>query len=153
MGTDPYGNYYYKLEVGTEGTEIQYAVEVSGLKTSAQVFEIEEGGLNGRVHKRIGQSKWENVVVRYATSGSKELVQWRNDFLSRVYGSTGDSGKPLKRPGSIIQYDNYGNPVRRYHFSNAWPVSWEGPSFNAGGSEVAMETLELAHDGIEVTEG
>ena len=40
--------------------------------------------------------------------------------------------------------------VRRYNFKAAWPVSWEGPSFNSQANELAIESIELAHDGIEV---
>jgi phage tail-like protein len=32
----------------------------------------------------------------------------------------------------------------------AWPVSWEGPSFNSQSNELAIEAIELAHNGIEV---
>ena len=41
--------------------------------------------------------------------------------------------------------------VRRYNFVEAWPVSWEGPSFAANGAEIAVESIEIAHNGIQVT--
>ena len=44
--------------------------------------------------------------------------------------------------------DNDFEVIRVYEFVNAWPVSWEGPSLNSNGSEIAIETLELAHDGL-----
>jgi phage tail-like protein len=45
--------------------------------------------------------------------------------------------------------DNQGNEVVRWNFFEAWPVKWDGPDFNAEGTDVAIETLELAHEGIE----
>ena len=47
--------------------------------------------------------------------------------------------------------NNAGSVVRRWHFKNAWPVSWEGPSLSASGSELSIETLEIAHDGLTVS--
>jgi phage tail-like protein len=55
--------------------------------------------------------------------------------------------------GSIALQNNKGEVVRRWSFKNAWPVSWEGPQLNSGSSELAIETLEIAHDGLTVANG
>jgi phage tail-like protein len=145
---DPYGNYYFALEIN--GVEVAHFTECSGLKTSTQIFEFEEGGLNGRTHKRVGQSKWENIVLRYATSASTFMLQWRDHFLQDKFvdGYKFHDGKPVS--GSITMKNNMGIVVRRFSFDHAWPVSWEGPSFNSGGSELAIETLEIAHNGLKI---
>ena len=140
---DPYGSHYFALELN--GQEIAHFLECSGLKTTATVFEIEEGGMYGMTHKRPGQSKWENIVLRYATNASQTLLEWRDQFLQDRF-----STRPTNS-GAIILYDNYGNEVRRYSFTNCWPVSWEGPQLNSGSSELAVETLEIAHEGLYVS--
>jgi len=140
---DPYGSHYFALEIN--GQEIAHFLECSGLKTTATVFEIEEGGMNGMTHKRPGQSKWDNIVLRYATNASQTLLEWRDQFLQDQFAS-----RPTNS-GAIILYDNYGNEIRRYSFTNCWPVSWEGPQLNAGSSELAVETLEIAHEGLYVS--
>ncbi len=140
---DAYGGFYFALEVN--GTEIAHFQECSGLKTSATVFEIEEGGLNGYTHKRPGQSKWENLVLRYATNASTELLAWRDEFVRDQFAS-----RPTNS-GAVIMKDNHGDEIRRFSFTNAWPVSWEGPTMNAGSSELAVETLEIAHEGLLVS--
>lgn len=137
---DPYGNYYFSLEI--DGTEVAHFMECSGLKSSSQVFEIEEGGLNSRTHKRPGQARWENIVLRYATSASTYLLSWRDSFLREQWSD--------RRSGTITLKDNAGEKIRSWSFSNAWPVSWEGPQLNSGQSELAVETLELAHEGLTV---
>lgn len=137
---NPYGNYYFVLEL--DNTEVGHFMECSGLKSAAQVFEIEEGGLNGRTHKRPGQSRWENVVLRYATNTSMRLLEWRDKFIQDQFSERLD--------GSITLMNNSGQPVRRWSFKNAWPVSWEGPTLKAGESELAIETLEIAHEGLAV---
>ena len=137
---DPYGNYFFVLEI--DNTEVAHFMECEGLKNSAQVFEIEEGGLNGRTYKRPGQSRWENIVLRYATNTSMRLLQWRDKFLQDQFGNRMD--------GSISLKNNAGDTIRQWHFKGAWPVSWEGPTLNSGQSELAIETIEIAHEGLTV---
>lgn len=146
VDVDPWGGYYFALKISVEGKlhEVAHFMELSGLKTTATVFEIEEGGVNNRSHKRAGQSRWENLSLRYATSASTFMLEWRDLFLQDQFG------KRTKYSGSIQLCRNDGEVLREYAFRNAWPVSWEGPSLNAGGSELAIETLELAHDGLDV---
>ena len=140
---NPYGNHFFALEVN--GTEVGHFVECSGLKSSTTIFEIEEGGNNAFTHKRAGQSKWENLVLRTATASSTFLLEWRDQILQDNFSVR------QSYHGSISLKDHDGRTVRRWAFKNAWPVSWEGPSLNAGGSELAIETLEIAHDGLTVS--
>ena len=146
---DPAGNYYFALSLKIDGAksavEVGHFMECGGLKSTSEVFEIEEGGLNGRSHKRVGRSTWDNITLRYATSASTFLLEWRDQYLQDKF-----SGRE-KTSGAITLYNNAGEVVRTYEFSHAWPVSWEGPSFNAGSSELAIESLEIAHEGIKIT--
>ena len=140
---DPEGNFVFALEV--DGVEIAHFTECSGLKTSTEVFEIQEGGMNDRVHKLPGQSKWENITLRYGVTNDTTLLGWRNEILQDSFQSSG------WRNGSIVIKNNQMQVVRRYNFKSAWPVAWEGPSLSASGSELAVEMLEIAHHGIEIT--
>lgn len=140
---DPAGNYYFALEVNN--IEVAHFLECSGLKSHCTVYEIFEGGYNGHVHKRPGQSKWDNIVLKFATSASTYLLEWRDAYL------TDNFDQRTAYSGSIAVMNNAGQVVRRYHFRNAWPVSWEGPKLAAGGSELAVETLEIAHDGLTIS--
>ena len=141
----PYGAYVFALEIietGGGATEIGHFMECSGLRTASEVFEIQEGGMNDRVHKYPGQGKWENITLRTATTVSNELFRWRDQFLHEKFELR------KKYSGKIKIMDNDFEVIRVYEFVNAWPVSWEGPSLNSNGSEIAIESLELAHDGL-----
>ena len=144
---DPYGNYYFALELGdTNGsTEVAHFLECSGLKSACSVFEIEEGGVNSKTHKRVERSKWENLVCRYATSTSTVMLEWRDLFLQDKFTESDNY-----KSGAITLKNNAGEIVRRYSFTKAWPVSWEGPSLSSDGSALSIETLELAHDGLTI---
>ena len=139
---DPEGNYIFALEI--DSVEIAHFLECSGMKSTTEVFEIQEGGVNDRVHKLPGQSKWENIQLRYGVTSDTSLLGWRNEILQ-------DQFHNKYRNGSIVVKNNKMETVRRYNFKSAWPVAWEGPSLSASGSELAVEMLEIAHHGIEIT--
>jgi phage tail-like protein len=151
---DPWGNYRFALYLNLKDQgliEVAHFMECSGLKNVAEVFEIREGGLNGRTHKRPGQGKWENIVLRYGASGSNALAAWRDRYILDGFTQK-ERTEAATSTGAIVLMDNSGKPLRRYEFKNAWPVSWEGPSLNSGGSDLAVETLEIAHEGLKVVE-
>ena len=54
--------------------------------------------------------------------------------------------------GAIVMLNNAGEAIRRFEFEGAWPVSWEGPSLSSGGSALALESLEIAHNGLSIKE-
>lgn len=140
---DPEGNYIFALEI--DGCEVAHFMECSGLKSTTEVYELQEGGMNHRVHKLPGQSRWDNIQLRFGVSNDITLMEWRSEILEDSF----DSG--CRRNGSIILKNNEMEVVRRYNFEAAWPVAWEGPAFAASGSEIAIEMLELAHHGIYVS--
>jgi phage tail-like protein len=54
-----------------------------------------------------------------------------------------------RRNGSIVLLDETGAEKLRWNFINAWPSKWTGPSFNSTSTAVAIETLELTHEGVQ----
>lgn len=140
---DPEGNYIFALEI--DGIEIAQFLECSGLKSTTDIFELQEGGMNGRVHKLPGQSRWDNLVLRYGVTNDVSLLKWRDEILQDEFG------RGSRRNGSIVIKNNQMEVVRRYNFVDAWPVSWEGPSLSSSSAELAIEMVELAHHGIYVS--
>ena len=57
-------------------------------------------------------------------------------------------GRPQGHSGAIIVIDEAREPVRRFKFRNGLPSKFEGPDFKAGSNDVAIETLEISHDGL-----
>ena len=136
----PYKNYYFALSIDGFG-DVAHFNEVSGIKTTSEVYELEEGGYNGSSRKLYGRAKFENIVLKQGVTSNMALVEWRDQVLQ---------GEDPRRNGSIVLRANDHTEVRRFTFINAWPVSWEGPSLNSGGSDLMVETLELAIEGIVV---
>jgi phage tail-like protein len=55
-----------------------------------------------------------------------------------------------RRNGSIVLMDEAGNEVLRWNFRQGWPCKIEGPTLKASSSEVAIESIEIAHEGLEL---
>jgi len=138
---NPLVGFHFSVDLG--GVIAGYFTECSGLKCSTEPFELQEGGLNSRVHKLPGQTRWENLVLRYGVTSDVSMLGWRGEVLQDQFSK--------RRNGAIVMKTPQGEEVRRYNFVEGWPVSWEGPSFAASGSELAIESLEIAHNGIKIT--
>jgi phage tail-like protein len=138
---DPEGNFIFTLEI--DGIEVAQFKECGGLKSSTAIFELEEGGMNHRVHKLPGQSRWENITLRYGVTSDTSLLSWRNEVLADSFQK--------RRNGSVVMKTLRMEEVRRYNFVQAWPVAWEGPTFDASGADLAVEMVEIAHHGISIS--
>jgi phage tail-like protein len=135
---DPYRNFNFMVEI--DGISQARFSECSGFGASNDPIEYREGGENRTVRKLPGMTKYPNIVLKWGLTDSDELYKWWKNIMN---------GKVDRRHGSIIQLDLEGNEKVRWNFYNAWPTKWDGPDFNAKGTDVAIETLELANEGIE----
>jgi phage tail-like protein len=142
MGTaqriDPIPNLNFLVEI--DGITRAAFQTVSGFDSTIDVIEHREGGDNLTPRKLPGQTKHANIVLKWGLTADDELYRWHRDAVR---------GNLQRKNGSIILLDRAGREVVRWNFYNAWPSKWDGPDLNAEGNDVAIETLELAHEGIE----
>ena len=140
---DPLPVFCFKVELnlsGGSGAEAFFK-SVSGLKYETEVVDIKEGGVNDTTFRLVGSTKWSNIVLKQGFTGSSDLLKWREDWLK---------GNMSRIPtGKIIQLDTALNPKGTWTFVRGWPCKWEISEFDASKSELAIETLEIAHEGIK----
>jgi phage tail-like protein len=134
---DPYGNFNFLVEI--DGITRAAFHEVSGFDSTIDVIEHREGGENTTVRKLPGMTKHSNIVLKWGLADDADLYNWHRDAVN---------GKVQRRNGSIVLLDRQGQERMRWNFVNAWPSKWDGPDFNAEGNDIAIETLELAHEGV-----
>jgi phage tail-like protein len=125
--------------------------EVSGLEVEMEVADLEEGGRNDAVTRRIGRAKFQPLVCKRGMLGpaegevEPELWQWFQDVVTGV--------RPVRRYDGTVQVrDQAGTTMAVWRFSRAVPTKIVGPTLNAKSGEVAVEELHLAHEGL-VLEG
>lgn len=135
---DPYLNFNFHVEI--DGISRAAFQEASGFDSTIDVVEHREGGDNTTPRKLPGMTKYSNIVLKRGITDDVELYQWHRDTVQ---------GNVQRRNGSIVLLDRQGNEQVRWNFLNAWPTKWDGPDLNAEGNDVAIETLELAHEGLE----
>ncbi|HET9809270.1 MAG TPA: phage tail protein [Candidatus Limnocylindria bacterium] len=134
----------FQVAITFDGMATAYFRSVAGLSVEIEVVEFREGGQNEVTHKLPGRVKYPNLVLKQGFTGSAgDLLKWTLRIAA---------GTPEAKNGSIAVYDAKGQPVATYTIANAWPVKWEGPDFDASSNEVAIETIEIAHEGLRLTD-
>ena len=84
--------------------------------------------------------KYSNIVCKRGIANNLELYNWYNDIID---GKINSSRKTI----SIFMLDELGNEAVRRDFANAWPSKYDPPDKNATGNSIAIETLEIVHEG------
>ncbi len=135
---DPYMNYNFLVEI--DGITRAAFKECSGLDSTTDAVDFREGGQNSVVRKLPGKTTHSDISLKWGMTDSDELYKWRKTVVD---------GKTERKNGSIVLLDAQGNEKLRWNFVNAWPSKWEGPSFDATGNDVALETLTLVHEGLD----
>ena len=134
----PHANFNFRVEI--DGITVAEFSEVSGLGASIDVIEYRTGG-DPTIRKLPGTARTDNLVLRRGIDANHELWDW--------FKQTRD-GQLQRRDGVVILHDAAGDAVRRWEFLGAWPIRYEGPSLDASKNEVAIETLELAVERLEL---
>jgi phage tail-like protein len=135
---DPYLNFNFWVEI--DGIHRAAFHEVSGFDSTIDVIEHREGGENTTPRKLPGMTKHSNIVLKWGMTDDAELYRWHYNAVRGIV---------QRKNGSIVLLDRQRQEKARWNFFLAWPSKWDGPDFNAEGNDVAIETLELAHEGLE----
>ena len=138
---DPFRSFNFAVEI--DGIARAGFRECSGLDASQDPIEYREGTEGLTARKLPGLNKYSNITLKWGMTDDHELWDWRKKAMT---------GKVERKNGSIVLLDDTGAEKMRWNFREAWPTKWTGPSFNATGNEVAIETLEISHEGLELQE-
>jgi len=138
---EPFPAYYFEVEI--VGQPTAHFRSVSGLKIETEVVDYQEGGATGGIRKLAGDTRFANLRLSRAFTGDRTLFDW--------YASI-QKPQPVKVDGRITMFDRQGTRVALWEFTNGFPVKWEGPEFDASKNEVAIETIEIAHEGLTMSE-
>ena len=120
---------------------IGHAQEVSGLVHETSIVNTYQcGGDNYKEYKLMGRTKVGNITVKngysMVSAGPTSLWGWRQMVIN--------DRKSCRKEGAVMILGEYGVPLARWEFSNAWPSKWTGPSFNSKSNDLAFENVEIA---------
>jgi phage tail-like protein len=134
---DPYSAFNFLVEI--DGVTVAGFSEASGLDSETDVVEYRDGNEDITVRKLPGLKKYSNISLKRGFTDSTELWEWRKKVMD---------GQTERQSGSIVLLNEAREPSLRFNFREGWPSKWEGPSLNAANNETAIETLEIAHEGL-----
>lgn len=135
---DPFRNFNFLVEI--EGIAQAGFSECSGLGSHTEVIENREGGDNGTVRKLPGRTSFSDISLKWGTTTSRELWQWRQEIIE---------GNVVRKNGSIVIFDLANRTeLARWNFLRAWPSKWDGPALSAKANDIAVDSLVLAHEGL-----
>ncbi len=134
---DPHLGLRFWVQLGQ--VEVAGFQECSGLEIETEVFEYREGGLNTYVHKLPVRAKYKNITLKRGLDENQDLYSWYVKAMNNDMG---------RQNISIIVYDSLGKQVEKWDLQRAWPCKWTGPELKAEHGAVAVETVEIAHEGL-----
>jgi phage tail-like protein len=142
---DPYGAYNFLVTVtgvSDDGTAVKGSFsEISGLEVELSPIDYRTGSDPLVMRKEPGIPKYTNITGKWGVTGDLGFWNW---ILA------GLSGKILRADGSVVLLDENRQEVMRWNFRRGWPCKYTGPGLNAANNEIAMETLEICHEGLSI---
>jgi phage tail-like protein len=124
--------------------------EISGLEMTMDVEEYQAGGQNGAVLKFPGRLKWSNLVLKRGVipvrdySDKSDLWTWLQTFID---------GNGVRKDGTITLLDEAMSPQIVWGWRRGLPLKWTGATMNAAQSQVAIEQIEISHEGLYLMQG
>ncbi len=144
---DPYSVFNFEVViqgVSEDGSSVRGSFsEVSGLGVEIDVIEYRNGSEDISVRKIPGLKKFPNLVFKRGIIGDSAMWDWIAQAMS---------GQVQRANGEIILQNESREEVMRWRFRRAWPCKWDGPTLDASSSNVAIETLEICHEGLELVD-
>lgn len=143
MSNYPLPVFHFQVQWG--GTRLGFS-EVTGLTMEKQVIEYRDGlSPEYSAMKMPGLGKFNNIVLK------RGIIPKDNDFFKWV--NTIQMNQVERRDLTISLLNETHEPVMTWKVTRAFPVKLEGPALKATGNEVAIESLELAHEGLSIENG
>jgi len=138
--TDPFRAFNFRLEI--DDTEVAAFSEAGGLTSTGEAVDYRTGvDLPLTPRKLIGMRSFGPITLKRGMVKDATLWDWYRNIVT---------GANDRRNGSVILQDEQHADVLRWNFENAWPNKIEGPTLNAAGNEIALESIELIVEDIEL---
>ena len=140
MAQYPISKFHFQVEWG--GAKIGFT-EVTGLEVSTDVIEYRDGAsLEYHKIKMPGMQKFANIVLKRGTfKGDNDYFNWWNTVALNTI---------VRRDLIISLLNETHEPVVVWKIKQAWPVKVQSTDLKADGNEVAIETIEIAHEGLTI---
>ncbi len=156
MAISPFNSFYNEgptsatFIVEIDGKILGSFREVKGLGGKVEIFEVNEGGENGFVHKLPGRFTFDDVTLRRGMTFDNGLYNWFNEASGSRFELGSKMGKATlaRQNVAITLLSAKGKRLRQWILTDAIPVSWKGPELSIETDEFLVEEITLAHHGL-----
>lgn len=139
---DPFRGFNFRFEVTHMSEALAAFREVSGLTANTDVTEYRDGNSPDLHPKKLfGLRKYSNLVLKRGVTTNSELWLWYRQIVNGIAD---------RRNGAVVLLDEEHNDVLRWNFYEAWPCKLDFPTLNATTNEVAIVSLELCVEKLEM---
>ena len=153
-GNYPLPKFHFQVQWGEGENEFRIGfTEVSGLDFETEVIEYREGSSRKyNKTKQPGLTKYSNITLKRGTfEGDLSFYkEWEKTYYFQEGNSTGSM---YRRPVTIKLLNEKGAPIIIWNLENAWPSKVQSTDLKADANEVAIETMELVHEGLTIAMG
>lgn len=145
LSETPYGAFNFLVSMGSSDPgDIRAGFsEVSGLSMELQVIEYRAGNYVSESPVKIpGLTKYPSVTLKRGLIGALDLFEW----IQESAHSSADSRRDI----SIHLMGEDRTPVMTWKLRKAWISKYSSSELNASANEIAIETIELTHEGLQL---
>jgi phage tail-like protein len=139
----PMPKFYFQVKWDANVMSFQ---EVSGLDIQSEEIKYRHGDSpQFSVIKMPGMQKFGNITMKKGIfKGDNKFWDWLNQIKMNT----------IKRvPVTISLLDEAGAPTMVWTLANAWPTKITGTDLKSEGNEVAVESIEIVHEGLTIANG
>jgi phage tail-like protein len=129
-----------RFAVVVDGVDLGGWASCKGLSVNFGLVERKEGGVNDRTVWLPGRITYPKITLSRAMTaqGSAQVMKWLASMVDKATGGT----------AKITLFDAHKTEVVSWSLQNVLPFAWQGPALSATNHEVALETLDLVHEGF-----
>jgi phage tail-like protein len=142
---DPYAGYNFEViitGISEDGKAVRGSFsEASGLEVAQDPIEYRNGSEDITMRKMPGLKKFTNITLKRGITGDLAFWNWIVQ---------GMNGTAFRTEGSILLLNENKEEVMRWNFKRGWACKFTGPGLNAKNNEIAIETVEICHEGIAI---
>lgn len=130
-----------RFAVEVQSIDLGVFTKLEGLSVSYERTQVIEGGLNDYVHQLPGRVTYEPLRLTRPLDGTSHgILNW--------FSTLAKGGGHQRLDATITAFDSNRAVVARWSVIGVYPSRYQGPTFDLDGSGIAMETLELVHNGF-----
>ncbi|MGB0562113.1 MAG: phage tail protein [Spirulinaceae cyanobacterium] len=138
-----------RFYVEMQGTITASFQECSGLGASIETEVFEEGGVNDQRRIMLKGASFDDVTLKRGMTNDLAFLGWASRMFTKLDASGADIDTH-RRNINILMFNQAGETVQVWTLIGAVPTKWSGPSFNADGSDVVVEAITIAYEGLSV---